>query len=537
MIPTTTHLIKRPYAELVDDILTSLVGGVVNEPIFFDVKTDLYPLARPALGVRGITGRLPPNGEAAAEGANHAFQANIDFEFEPDLNAIVWLEGGRHPADESLFFVDYLLPDADPPITDINVGSVARTLGEAVGREIATLYEQVNRAYLFGFVDTAEGKALDLVVAILGVERKTADFAVGLASFFRDPQVVGDITIPSGTGLLADKGAVGFETTQQRTLQRGQARIDVPIRAAVGFAGEAGRVEPAAITEMARPVAGIARVTNVEPTFLGDADESDAELRTRAKAALRAFGKATLAALDKAVRDNFATTLEIWDPDGPPARRAPVGTVTLLVEAEPERFPGLAGAVNRDRAAGVLATLIARYVFFRPKLVVSLAGGITGVGKQKVAEAVVAAVEAFAEPLSSGEPALAEGLLAAVKAVEDVEEARVVDVVTWRSDLTRAAPETLLDALLGFLDEGLPSEATARREALDRFLFDRRAGVPSGERIADRSLLQKADGSGPASDADLEAGDFRIAAEVEGEPWWVVADLTPADILLQEGGG
>jgi hypothetical protein len=42
----TVNLIERPYQEIVDDLLTAIVGGVVNEPIIFDVKFDLYPLAR-----------------------------------------------------------------------------------------------------------------------------------------------------------------------------------------------------------------------------------------------------------------------------------------------------------------------------------------------------------------------------------------------------------------------------------------------------------------------------------------------------------
>ena len=55
------------------------------------------------------------------------------------------------------------------------------------------------------------------------------------------------------------------------------------------FAGEAGQVDAGAITELAQPVAGISRVTNFDPTFLRAEDESDEELRARAKAALRGF--------------------------------------------------------------------------------------------------------------------------------------------------------------------------------------------------------------------------------------------------------
>ena len=49
----TVTLIERPYQEVVDDILTAMVGGVVNEPMVFDVKEDHFPLSRVASDVRG----------------------------------------------------------------------------------------------------------------------------------------------------------------------------------------------------------------------------------------------------------------------------------------------------------------------------------------------------------------------------------------------------------------------------------------------------------------------------------------------------
>ena len=190
MNPDTTFLIERPYQDVVDDVLVSLVGGVVNEPIEYDVKADLYALAEPASGVRGITGAFGP------DGGRHAFLKGVDFDFSEGDNAVVWLAGDR-PNDETVFYVDYFRRTSRSPLSDINVGSVVRTLGEAVGREIATVYEQINQAYRSAFLETAKGKSLDLVVAILGLTRKTAEFAAGLVTFFRAPGVLGAIAIPA----------------------------------------------------------------------------------------------------------------------------------------------------------------------------------------------------------------------------------------------------------------------------------------------------------------------------------------------------
>ncbi|WP_422050568.1 baseplate J/gp47 family protein [Shimia sp.] len=530
MTPDTIHLIQRNFGEVSNDILTSLIGGIVNEPIIFDVKSDLYPLAQTAEGIRMLTGQIDD------KTTNHTFEAGIDFAYEPDLGAVQWLPGGARPVDGSVFYVDYRPIGASSPITDINVGSVARTLSEAVAREIATLYEQLNQTYRSGFVNSAEGAALDQVVAILGLKRKTGDFASGLVAFFRDPQVVGDVTIASGTRLTAQNGAVIFETTQQRTLQRGQARMDVPVRASVDHPGETGQVAAGDIDTQLRPLAGIARVSNTEPTVFGAPPETDAELRARARAELYKLGNATLPALDASVRDSFATLTEYWDPNAPIARRTAPGRVALLVESEPERFASLSAQVNNQRAAGIAATIVARYVFVTPRIVAKIAGGLNSDGKAKVAEEIIAAVQAFAEPLTTGDALEGGALLEAIKAVEDLDDAQIVDVQVARADATPTQSETVVDALTEFIVGGAPKEETALRAELNTLLFEVNTGAPTGRRIPDRSLLMNAEGSAPATDQDIEDAAFLVKAEVEGEPGWIVIDMDAADIALQEAG-
>ncbi len=234
----TRDLIERPYREIVDDVLTAIIGGVVNEPILFDLKADLYPLAEPAREVRGITGR---SGEE-----RHTFLKEVDFLFSEGDNAVVWQDGGTRPDDDTTFYVDYFRRDSRSPLSDINVGSVTRTLSEAVGREIATVYQQIHLAYLAGFIDTALGKSLDFVVSILGVERKTSEFAEGLVTFFRDAGVPGNVNVPEGTRLTTAKGEVVFETTSPRTLEGGQARIDERVHDGADFAEEGGAGEAGA---------------------------------------------------------------------------------------------------------------------------------------------------------------------------------------------------------------------------------------------------------------------------------------------------
>src|SRR6185369_7047892 len=143
-----------------------------------DVKASRYPLSEPASDVRGVTGSF---------GRQHVqFQKEVDFLFSEADNAIIWREQGRQPDDDTTFYADYFRRFSNSPLSDTNVGSVTRTLNESIAREVAFVYQQVNLAYLNGFVDTATGRSLDLVVAILGVVRKTEDLAEGLVTFISD---------------------------------------------------------------------------------------------------------------------------------------------------------------------------------------------------------------------------------------------------------------------------------------------------------------------------------------------------------------
>ena len=417
MNPDTVTLIDRPYQEVVDDILTAMVGGVVNEPIIYDVKEDLYPLSQPAADVRGITGTIKVDGaNGEPQLLHHAFEKTKDFVFSSADNAVSWVPKGTTPADETIFYVDYFRPPeaSRSPLSDINVGSVTRTLSEAIGREIATVYQQINQAYLAGFVDTATGQALDLVVSILGVERLTKDFAKGLVTFFRDTSVTnGSITIPEAILLSTDKGEATFVTTELRTLQRGQARIDVPVRATTST--DAGLVGAGAITTLAQPITGITRVTNFDPTVRAADDETDPQLRARAKTVLRGLGNATIAALLRVIFEEDAVLEEITDPNSANGKVAAPGTVTLLVRTETSRFPSLQAAVNETRAAGVQTNLVARFIFIKPQMTATIAGGVPAAGQDKIKDNIIAAMQSYLDSLTTGAPAEGKLMLESVK--------------------------------------------------------------------------------------------------------------------------
>lgn len=541
----TVALIERPYQEIVDDILTAIVGGVVREPIFFDLKEDHYPLSQPAdaqRNIRSITGTAMPQG--APNPVHFTFKNGVDYTYSAGDNSVAWLTGGQKPDDETTFYVDYFPVGSSSPLTDINIGSVTRTLSEAIGREVATVYQQINLAYLSGFVDTATGKSLELVVSILGITRLTKEFATGLVTFFRNLAAGdGSITIPEQTLLSTAKGEATFVTTELRTLQRGQVRIDVPVRATDASKGQAGIVAANAITSLAQTITGIDHVTNLDPTILGGADETDDQLRARAKAVLRGLGKATLAALMQVIFEERATVLEIWDPNSPAPNNSPPGQVTLQIQTEPARFLSIQSAVEETRAAGVQAVVVAKYVYFTPRMILTIAPGLTAAGKEKLIGQVIDAMQKYAGTLKVGMPAKGDDLVKAITSggineVNDEKRMAIVDVLVTHSDasvpVAEAYTQLLVNAVLDVITAGPLTDLAATKIALTNAIAGIELLPPSGERVPDRSLLQDVTGQRPATDVEIEAHKFQVSAMVQGEQWQVVLDIDPTDISLLE---
>ena len=98
-------------------------------------------------------------------------------------------------------------------LTDTTEGSVVRTLMEAFAREMAVAYDQLGTVYRQAYLDTAEGVALDNVVALLGLERHGAGHVEGRAVFARRQPLDADVSIPAGT-LVAGRDVPLFETTR-----------------------------------------------------------------------------------------------------------------------------------------------------------------------------------------------------------------------------------------------------------------------------------------------------------------------------------
>jgi hypothetical protein len=183
----------------------------------------------------------------------------------------------------------------------------------------------------------------------------------------------------------------------------------------------------------------------------------------------------------------------------------------------------------------VQALVLSRYVFFKPRIIATIAAGLTAAGKLKVVDEMILALQEYVDALGSGQDAEGQAILAALQEVDDVLAVMVVDVIVWRSDIGRPSTETLIDALIDAV-RGAGSDEVALRLAINTAVSETPPLVPTSTRIPDRSLLL-GPGGAPATDEEIESGQFKVSATVEGLPWWVVLDLEPADIVIREEEG
>jgi len=296
--------IDRSYPDIVRDVLTNLTQGVTREIHRVDYDPDARPVVVPDIAlerrpvrrasfVQGLVDATDP----ADPPVPYVFTAN-DYDLvgdepgSPDLHTIRFRPFGRKPAPGTDIAVNYYPRTTDPvPVNDLNVGSVVRTVLEAVSRELALLYTQLNAVYESAFLETATGESLDRVVALLGYRRFRAGRPAGSVIFRRRPGSSGSITIPAGTPITDAADTIRYETVETRTMLAGESVAEVRVR---GAAESTPPVEAGQLSIIQRAIAGLDTVTNERPTSRVNEEETDEELRARARDALLAANKGTL---------------------------------------------------------------------------------------------------------------------------------------------------------------------------------------------------------------------------------------------------
>jgi len=451
---------RRTFPEVLDSVLTSVVGGVAAETHPFPPTADGVPPFQHQLEQPQVAQIVSVWG--GRDGQPHQFRAGADYELAEDGQTLSWLEGAELPDPGTLLAVNYLPVSAQADVTDLQPGSVVRTLAESIALEIARLSAQLEGVYRDGFIDTASGSALDKVVALLGVERVAGGRAAGNVRFTRVSGARGAITIPAGTRVMTADGEIEYETTDDVTMADGQNAIRVTAR----------DIEPNdplaadALTLLPAPIAGIASVTNPAPTALSARDETDAELRTRAKSFLFGSERATLGALRRAVawQQISADVEEVAEQPG-------YVKITPHVDAlSPEAQQRLLTAIHDTRPAGVIVELVGAVPPKRVALALRLttADGLTEQQLRAAQRAVRAAIEGYFRDLPVREDASVNRIVGLALAVPEVGDLRLLSATVDGADVLDA--EAGVIAIAGFptvlgelriADPSLPTVVTA----------------------------------------------------------------------------
>jgi uncharacterized phage protein gp47/JayE len=453
---------RRDYPEVLDNLLTALVGGVSAEPHPYPPPGSGSP-PRHLLDMPPARRLVSVFGES--NGTAFRFRERADCELSPDGTALLWREGGARPDAGTLVHVNYLRQDVPATLTDLEIGGVARTIVEAMGRELARLYAQLEAVYDAAFLDSATRGALDRVVALLGLERVPAERPIATLRFERARGAPGAVTIPAGTRVIDENVEVEYETTATVTMSPAQTHITVAAR----DLEPANEPVPAdTLTEVAMPIAGIVGVTNPAPAARPAQAETDAELRARARNFLHASEKATLGALRNALARQLVQG-EISEPADQP------GVVLISAVAEdltPERREQLIAALEDTRPAGVRVKLAQVLAPARVDLELEIAtrASLPEPERRAAHEAVRKAVEGYFRALPIREDARVNrivGLVLAVPGVEDVtlraarlrEGTASIDVLDAAAGIIALADRPTVLADLGIADPSLPTRA------------------------------------------------------------------------------
>ncbi|WP_437569796.1 hypothetical protein [Sorangium sp. So ce542] len=421
--------VPRGYEQIVRDLLTLLTGGTVGESLAVPAgNAPIKPLKlkdRPVRRVSHLEGTITAGTGAEARDVSYRFTP-ADFELVSssgggELDAIAFRKGGRRPKPGSELTVNYYPVTARPvPLSDLNVGSVTRTLLETVAAELALANLSLKRVYDAAFLDTAEATSLDGVVALVGVRRLAGGHPVVKVRFTRRPESPGRITVAAGTA-LTDKAGSRYLTATAFTMEPNESTREV---LAIGEAPTTKLVKEGELDRLEVLVAGISTVTNVEPARQLTAPETDDELRRRARGALHGTVRGTLGAL----RFSLLSIPGVQDakiveaPNGTPGEiRVDVAYTSpdAAVRAEVERV------IAEVRPAGI--RVIGPREAARTRLTVTVELTLAGAGAQgaeldALEQGVEARLAAFLGALSPGAVARRARLSALV-----LEDPRIVD--------------------------------------------------------------------------------------------------------------
>jgi uncharacterized phage protein gp47/JayE len=181
---------KKRYIEIVDDILQHITRGQTSEKHLFSNSSRIYKLEslpenKFVLGEIKVRGFLNGNPHNCAYDRDYKIKDTTSIEWNISENN--YSRDVNRPDENSIFEVSYVFNNSSG-LTDVNTGSVLRTIVEGISKEVESLYDEMESVYKDGFIETSSGSSLDHVVSILGIKRKSPTRAYGYVTFFKNSE-------------------------------------------------------------------------------------------------------------------------------------------------------------------------------------------------------------------------------------------------------------------------------------------------------------------------------------------------------------
>lgn len=238
----------------------------------------------------------------------------------------------------------------DPKLKDTSVYTFNRVFAEGVAVQIWTVVQLLKQKVADSGIMTAEGTALDAVVADrLPSGRLSGTKAEGIVRFSRDSVATYDVPIPTGTRVAAigeDGEMLYFVTTEDTTIDTGERYGYAYAEAEqVGIAYNIGTAD---ITILATARVGVQGCTNDAPFTGGTDRETDEELRARAIYTIWVPGRATIPIINERI-DAVEGVLEAK------AETLGEGDVLLIIDTPESAEDDIDAEIYANLAAGVTA--------------------------------------------------------------------------------------------------------------------------------------------------------------------------------------
>ncbi len=346
---------------------------------------------------------------------------------------------------------DNILPN------DFTEGSIIGTVMESFAHELALAYEQMDRMYDMGYVETAEGRALDKLAQLTGLDRVQPGRLSGMITFGVKAVQKDDIVIPMGTTVTGKGDAIPlFETTEEVTLVAGSVLIQVPI---LSLEPTEVTIDPETLIFQPRPVKGIDSVNNVLAISSKVAKENDGDFRDRIKKSSTSAQSGTTASIESVVRALGYTGVKVQE-----KHSTLRGIVTINIsdesllksETKEKDLQKIESALEEIRPAGIQYRFeVAPSIHIRLSAQLILTEKVDESVMDSLRQTIIVSIKKYFSDLSAGTPLKWQKLKNILTTPDLVNEVMGIpaDAETRRPYLELVTPDEV---------EGIPEDLSSR---------------------------------------------------------------------------